>query len=131
MSNRHPAFLALAIALTVLLVACGKKDDTITQAAKKDVAAGVPAPGIAETKAIMEEAYIYGFPMVAAYKAMVEFNVDKSSSQYKTPFNQIWNDSADLHAEGHRDPDAELGHAVLDGAGRPARRADRAVRAQD
>lgn len=77
----------------VLLAGCGKKDDPIAQAAKKDTAAGVPAPGIAETRSIMEEAYIYGFPMVAAYKAMYEFNVDKSSPQYKTPFNAIWNDS--------------------------------------
>jgi len=40
-----------------------------------------------------EQAYIYGFPMIAAYKAMYEFNVDKSNSQYKAPFNQIWSDS--------------------------------------
>jgi len=79
--------------VAALLAGCGKKDDAIAQAEKKDVAAGLPAPGIAETKAIMEEAYIYGFPMVAAYKAMYEFNVDKTSSQYKAPFNQIWNDS--------------------------------------
>jgi hypothetical protein len=75
------------------LAGCGKKDDAITQAAKKDAAAGVPAPGIAETKAIAEEASVYGFPMVAACKAMVEFNVDKSSPQFKTTFNQIWNDA--------------------------------------
>ena len=85
---------ALGVALAAaLLSGCNKSADTITQAAKQDAATGVPIPGIAETKAIMEEAYIYGFPMVAAYKAMYEFNVDKSSSQYKTPFNEIWNDS--------------------------------------
>ncbi|HZM12201.1 MAG TPA: hypothetical protein VFC15_18475, partial [Candidatus Limnocylindrales bacterium] len=36
-------------------------------------------------------AYFYGFPMIAAYKAMYEFNVDKSNSQYKGPFNQVLN----------------------------------------
>ncbi|MBK6865030.1 MAG: DUF1254 domain-containing protein [Ideonella sp.] len=90
-------FLLMATAggavAAALLGGCGKKEDPIAQAEKKAAAAGVPAPGIAETKAIMEEAYVYGFPMVAAYKAMVEFNVDKSSSQYKAPFNEIWNDS--------------------------------------
>jgi len=86
------AALGAAVAAT-LLAGCSKKEAPIVQAEKKDAATGVPAPGIAETKAIMEEAYVYGFPMVAAYKAMYEFNVDKSSSQYKTPFNQIWNDS--------------------------------------
>jgi hypothetical protein len=39
-----------------------------------------------------QQAYVYGFPMIAAYKAMYQFNVDKTNSQYKTPFNQIWND---------------------------------------
>jgi hypothetical protein len=93
--SRHAiSYGALVVALLAgLLAGCAKQDDAVTQAAKKDAAAGVPAPGIAETKAIMEEAYIYGFPMVAAYKAMYEFNVDKSSSQYKAPFNQIWNDA--------------------------------------
>lgn len=36
-----------------------------------------------------KEAYIYAFPMIAAYKALYQFNVDKKSSQYKGPFNQI------------------------------------------
>jgi hypothetical protein len=40
-----------------------------------------------------EEAYVYGFPMIAAYKAMYQFNVDKTNSQYKAPFNQIWSES--------------------------------------
>ncbi|HXX85566.1 MAG TPA: DUF1254 domain-containing protein [Casimicrobiaceae bacterium] len=79
--------------VAILLIGCGKKEDTISPAEKKDVAAGVPAPSIAETKATAEEAYIYGFPMIAAYKAMYEFNIDKSSPQYKVPFNEIWNDS--------------------------------------
>jgi hypothetical protein len=47
----------------------------------------------AETKAIAEEAYIYGFPMIAGYKAMYEMAIDKSSSQFKAPFNTIANDS--------------------------------------
>lgn len=39
-----------------------------------------------------KEAYIYAFPMIAAYKAMDEFNINKKSSQYKGPFNQIINE---------------------------------------
>lgn len=42
---------------------------------------------------IYEEAYIYGFPMIAAYKAMYQFNIDKTNSQYKAPVNQIWSES--------------------------------------
>ncbi len=40
-----------------------------------------------------QQAYVYGFPMIAAYKAMYQFNVDKANSQYKAPFNQMWNDA--------------------------------------
>lgn len=36
-----------------------------------------------EAYEISKAAYIYAFPMIAAYKAMYEFNVDKTSSQYK------------------------------------------------
>jgi hypothetical protein len=49
--------------------------------------------GLLENLDTAEEAYIYAFPMIAAYKAMYQFNIDKSSDQYKTGFNQIWNDS--------------------------------------
>ncbi len=38
-----------------------------------------------------KEAYIYAFPMIAGYKAMYQFSVDKTSSQYKGGFNQIHN----------------------------------------
>ena len=38
-------------------------------------------------------AYTYAFPMIANYKAMYQYFVDKSSSQYKGPFNTIVNDS--------------------------------------
>lgn len=43
----------------------------------------------AETKAIAEEGYIYGLPIVMNYAIMYDYAVDKHSSQYKAPFNQI------------------------------------------
>jgi hypothetical protein len=39
------------IAASALAAGCGKKDDSVAQAEKKDVAKGIAAPGIAETKA--------------------------------------------------------------------------------
>ena len=80
-----------AIAAT-LIAGCGKKDDVIAQAEKKDVARGVPAPGIEQTKAIAEEGFIYGLPLVMNYAVMNEFAVDSKSSQFKAPFNQLHND---------------------------------------
>lgn len=43
----------------------------------------------AEAYEIAKQAYIYAFPMIAGYKALYEFNVNKKSSQYKGPFNTI------------------------------------------
>jgi hypothetical protein len=63
--------------------------------ASETTAANAP-PSVEEVKAIAQEAYVYGFPMIAAYKAMYEFNVDTASPQYKTGFNQIWSDSKTL-----------------------------------
>ncbi|HET7715867.1 MAG TPA: DUF1254 domain-containing protein [Bauldia sp.] len=61
-------------------------------------AAGVPAlaasdgaPSPAEVEQIVEEAYIYGFPMIMGYGILYEYNVDTASPQYKAPFNQISN----------------------------------------
>ncbi|WP_411736581.1 DUF1254 domain-containing protein [Pseudomonas sp. A-B-19] len=45
----------------------------------------------AETKAIAEEGYIYGLPIVMNYGTLHEYAVDKSSGQYKAPFNHIYN----------------------------------------
>jgi len=80
---------ALCIAAAVLFSGCGKKDDPIAKAEKRDEAKGIAAPGIAETKAIAEEAFIYGLPIVMNYAVMNEFSVDKDSGQYKAPFNVI------------------------------------------
>jgi len=45
----------------------------------------------AETKAIAEEGFIYGLPIVMNYGVMYEYVVDKNSSQYKAPFNHFYN----------------------------------------
>jgi hypothetical protein len=88
------ASLALAGALTlVLLTGSGAKADSITAAGQADKKSGVAAPGIEETKAIAEEAFIYGLPIVMNYAVMHEFCVDPKSGQYKGPFNTIANEA--------------------------------------
>ena len=79
----------LAVGITsTLLVGCAK-NDSITTTEKKDG----DKPSIAETKAIAEEAYIYGLPIVMNYAVMYEYSVDKSSPEFKAPFNQIKNEA--------------------------------------
>lgn len=83
----------LGIFSATLLSGCDKKNDPVTAADHADKKAGIAAPGIAETKAIAEEAFIYGLPIVMNYAVMNEFVIDKNSSQYKGPFNSIVNDA--------------------------------------
>jgi len=80
-----------AVAVT-LIAGCAKKEDAISQAEKKDAAAGVPAPSIAETKAIAQEGFVWGLPLVMNYAVMNEFAIDPTSSQFKAPFNEIKNE---------------------------------------
>ena len=74
-----------------LALGCDRKNDAITEAAKHDAAVGVAAPGIVEIKAIAEEGFIYGLPLVMNYAIMNEFAVAPESGQFKAPFNQIKN----------------------------------------
>ncbi len=78
-------FAATAVA-AILMIGCAKNDSITTTENKTGDKAS-----IAETKAIAEEAYIYGLPIVMNYAVMYEFSVDKNSGQYKAPFNQIEN----------------------------------------
>ncbi len=51
-----------------------------------------PDANAVETGKIAEEAYIYGFPMIAGYKAMYGFAVDSGGPDYKAPFNVLQNE---------------------------------------
>ncbi len=82
-------FVALA-----MLAGSGAKADAIATAEQADKKADIAAPGITETKAIAEEAFIYGLPIVMNYAVMQEFAVDKNSGQFKAPFNTMYNDAA-------------------------------------
>lgn len=50
-------------------------------------------PDIREAKAIAEEGFIYGLPIVMNYAVMYEYAVDRNSGQFKAPFNQIKNEA--------------------------------------
>src|SRR5437773_2690650 len=47
----------------------------------------------AETRAIAVEGFVYGLPIVMNYAVMYEYAVDRSSGQFKAPFNQILNEA--------------------------------------
>ena len=81
--NRFSAAVAVAVVVT-LFGGCATTNDTISLAEKGEK----NKPGIAETKAIAEEGFIYGLPIVMNYAVMCDFCVQKDSGQYKGPFNR-------------------------------------------
>ena len=85
--------VVFAVVTAVLIASCAKKDDAITQAENNDKVKGVAAPSIAETKAIAEEGFIYGLPIVMNYAVLYEYVIDRNSGQFKAPFNQIKNEA--------------------------------------
>ena len=46
-----------------------------------------------EAQKIAAEAFVYAFPMVMSYGIFYEYFVDKSSGQYKTSMNQLFNEA--------------------------------------
>jgi hypothetical protein len=81
-----------ALSLSVLIAGC-HNNDAVLQAEKQDAVNGVPVPGLEDTKKIAQEGFIYGLPLVMAYAVLYQFNVDKTNSQYKAPFNIISNEA--------------------------------------
>jgi len=78
-----------AASVAVLLFCCAASNDAISNAEN----AKTHKPSIAETKAIAEEGFIYGLPIVMNYAVMYEYAVDHDSGQFKAPFNEINNEA--------------------------------------
>ncbi len=81
--------LVLAATTAVLCAGCAASKDSINKAEQAEAA----KPGIAETRAIAEEAFVYGLPIVMNYAVMHDFVLDKDSGQYKGSFNTIINEA--------------------------------------
>ena len=71
-----------ALALTTSCKNGDNKDTENTEMASDSVT-------VADYKAIAEEGFVYGLPLVMNYAIMNEYAIDKNSSQFKAPFNQI------------------------------------------
>jgi len=80
---------ANALASTLLFIFAAT---LVTGCEKKNAGGAAAAPGLEDTKAIAEQGFIYGLPIVMNYAVMNEFAIDKNNSQYKAPFNQISNE---------------------------------------
>ncbi|MFZ0097861.1 MAG: DUF1254 domain-containing protein, partial [Gemmobacter sp.] len=52
-----------------------------------------PNLSIDDFRSTAEEAYVYAFPMLIAYKVLHDYNVDQKSGAYIAPFNQLHNEA--------------------------------------
>jgi hypothetical protein len=84
-----PSAVLATLVGSALIASCSKPNDAVSQAEKKES----ERPSVAETKAIAEEGFIYGLPIVMNYAVMYEYAVDRGSGQYKAPFNQLTNEA--------------------------------------
>jgi hypothetical protein len=88
-ASEMKVWLALCAALLLLTGCAGTSEpaDTSTpDAAPPPSAAPVTPEG---ARAIAEEAYVYGFPVVDNYRIMYSYFVDEQDPEYKGPWNQI------------------------------------------
>lgn len=70
----------LTIMALLFLMACNNNPKKESKALTTD-----------EITQLTEEAYIYAMPILMSYKTMYMYSVDKTSSQFKAPFNQLMN----------------------------------------
>ncbi len=86
--------ISLRVGLATLLAmffsaGCSSKNDAISNAEKSENG----RPSIEQTKAIAEEGFIFGLPIVMYYTSAYELFVDPTSSQYKAPIGQLTNEA--------------------------------------
>src|SRR5512137_2787086 len=86
---RKTQSVAVLGAVLVGIVGCSNPKDPISQAAKAEP----QRPGLEEVKAIAEEGFVYGLPIVMNYGVMYEFVLNRDSGQWKAPFNEIFNEA--------------------------------------
>jgi hypothetical protein len=77
--------LLRSAALSTLMVVSAKPVSVLAQT-------GADRPGFFKAKDIAEAGFIYGLPIVMNYAVMYEYAVNRSSGQFKAPFNQIVNE---------------------------------------
>jgi hypothetical protein len=89
-TNRISPWGGVATVIAILFIAgCSSKNDAISNAEKTENG----RPGIEETKAIAQEGFVFGLPIVMYYTSAYELFVDTTSSQYKAPIGTLSNEA--------------------------------------
>ncbi|CAN5393423.1 DUF1254 domain-containing protein [soil metagenome] len=85
-------FLLALFAVVLLVAGCAttsKPGETSASAAAPPPSAAPVTP--ADARAIAEDAYVYGFPVVDNYRIMYSYFVDEQDPEYKGAWNQVHN----------------------------------------
>jgi hypothetical protein len=80
----------LALRLAVAIVAMGTVLIVTPRAGLSQMEKSWPS--VRESKAIAEQGFIYGLPLVMNYAVMYQYVIDRGSGQWKAPFNAISNE---------------------------------------
>ena len=80
---RYAISMVLALTAALMMAGCDVRE------AADPVAPEPAAPTVDEVRAIATEAYVYGFPLVAGYRALYNYAVDEAHPEYKGPFNTL------------------------------------------
>lgn len=89
----HKHFIPAAILVSLVSAPSLAQAKPDAKASNQDRGANAAGLSLAEVKAIAEEGFIYGLPIVMNYAVMNEYAVNKNSGQFKAPFNQIKNEA--------------------------------------
>ena len=65
---------------------------TMTKSPRVSAQTSADRPGFFKAKDMAEAGFIYGLPIVMNYGVMYEYAIDRTSSQFKAPFNQLKNE---------------------------------------
>jgi len=65
---------------------------TMTKSPRVSAQTSADRPGFFKAKDMAEAGFIYGLPIVMNYAVMYEYAVDRTSGQFKAPFNQLKNE---------------------------------------
>lgn len=89
---RRTAIYGLA-ATTILAAASFWPDVAEAQDAVSVATKAEGGLGILETKAIAEDGFIYGLPLVMSYAIMSMYTLEPNSGSYTSPINQLFNEA--------------------------------------
>ena len=81
-------FKLAVIVLMASLISCTSNNSNTSSASSSENASAADS-----LRAIVKEAYVYGFPMVDAYRIQYAYFVNRNNSEFKAPINHLYSEA--------------------------------------